>query len=347
MNKGLLSFTDKGIYCEQAGVFVDPWRPVEKALITHAHSDHARWGMKHYLAHKDSVPVMKLRLGNDISVRGLDYGQKISINGVEISFHPAGHIIGSAQIRLAYKGEVWVVSGDYKVEDDGLATAFEPVKCHNFITESTFGLPVYRWAPQEEVFADINQWWSSNAAEGKVSLITAYSLGKAQRILEGVNADIGPIFTHASVENTNEVLRHHGIPLQKSQRIIGQGPDAHSKKDFQQALIIAPPSAAGSTWSRRLGPTSLAMASGWMSIRGARRRRAADRGFILSDHADWDGLNWAVKESGAENIFVTHGYTDTFSRWLREQGYNSKIVETLYGEEEEENQEETKSMEEK
>ncbi|MCI4669068.1 MAG: ligase-associated DNA damage response exonuclease [Bacteroidia bacterium] len=334
-SKALLKFTPSGIYCEQADVFIDPWRRVKRALITHAHSDHARWGMEAYLAHNHSIPVMRLRLGKDIRAQGIEYNQSIRINGVEISFHPAGHIIGSSQIRLAYQDQIWVVSGDYKVEDDGLATAFEPITCTHFITESTFGLPVYRWSPQEEVFSQINDWWASNAAVGRPSLITAYSLGKAQRILQGVDHEIGPVFTHGAVENTNEVLRKAGIQLKASRQVIGQGPDAHKKKDFQNALIIAPPSAVGSAWVKRFGTHSLGMASGWMSLRGARRRRAADRGFILSDHADWDGLNWAVQETGAEYVYVTHGYSEIYSRWLREQGYKSQVVETLFGEEEE------------
>ncbi len=332
----LLTFTAKGIYCSQADVYIDPWRPVKKALITHAHADHARWGMQAYLAHQDSVPVMRLRLGQDIQVQGVAYGEMTHINGVDISFHPAGHIIGSAQIRLSYQGETWVVSGDYKVEDDGLAPAFEPVCCQHFITESTFGLPVYRWRPQQEIFQEINTWWATNAAAGKASFLTAYSLGKAQRLLQGVDHRIGPIFTHGAVENTNQVLRQHGIDLAPTTQVRSIDPGKHTKKDFRQALIIAPPSAAGSVWARKFAPMSLGVASGWMSLRGARRRRAADRGFVLSDHADWDGLNQAIKATGASHIYVTHGYTDIFARWLQTQGYNAQVVQTDYGETESE-----------
>ncbi|MEL6135697.1 MAG: ligase-associated DNA damage response exonuclease, partial [Bacteroidota bacterium] len=247
-----------------------------------------------------------------------------------ISFHPAGHITGSAQIRLAYQGEVWVISGDYKVEDDGLCEAFEPVKCQHFITESTFGLPVYRWKAQEEIFADINAWWAQNAKEGKATLLTGYSLGKAQRLIQGLDETIGPIYTHGAVENTNEVLRANGIRIKDTQRVVLQGPDKQKKSDFQGAIIVAPPSAAGSTWARRFGPTSLGMASGWMSLRGARRRRAADRGFILSDHADWEGLHTAIKETEATHIYVTHGYSNLFAKWLNTQGYHAQVVETLF-----------------
>lgn len=326
----MITFNEHGIYCPQADVYIDPWKRVETALITHAHADHSRWGMKKYIAHRDSVPVMKLRLGGDIRVKGVQYGEEFFINGVKISFHPAGHIIGSAQIRLEYKGEVWVVSGDYKTEDDGLSPAFEPVRCHTFITESTFGLPVYQWKPQAEIFAEINQWWRENAEAGKVSMLAGYSLGKAQRIMHGLDQSIGTIYTHGAVENTNKVLRDHGIDL---------APTVHAKtiKDFKKqrdhiarSLVIAPPGAIGTSWSKRFQPYSTAVASGWMSIRGARRRRGSDRGFVLSDHADWKGLNEAIKATGAERVYVTHGYSDIFSTYLREQGYDARVVETQF-----------------
>jgi putative mRNA 3-end processing factor len=326
----VLTFTENGIYCPAADVYIDPWRPVERALITHAHADHSRWGMKKYLAHHDSLPVMRLRLGQDIDVQGVAYGEVLDLNGVKVSFHPAGHIVGSAQIRLEHQGEVWVVSGDYKLEDDGLCTPFEPVKCHTFITESTFGLPVYRWQPQAVVMAEVNAWWAANAAEGKASLLSGYSLGKAQRIIQSVDHDIGPVFTHGAVENTNEVLRAAGLALKPTIRVVAQGPDKHTKKDFRQALIIAPPGAIGSAWARRFQPFSLGIASGWMALRGARRRRAADRGFLLSDHADWPGLNEAIAATGAEKVFVTHGYSDLFARWLREQGLEAEVVQTQF-----------------
>lgn len=327
----LLQFTDKGIYCPPARVYIDPWKPVSRAICTHAHADHARRGMKHYLAHHDSVPIMQHRLGKDISARGLAYGEVIEVHGVKISLHPAGHIIGSAQVRVEYKGEIAVVSGDYKIQDDGFSVPFEPVRCHTFVTESTFGLPVYHWQPQVRVLDEINQWWQQNAAENKASLLIAYSLGKAQRVLENINREIGPVYTHGAVESIQQVLRESGYPMKPSLPVTAE----HKKAAFRKALIVAPMGAIGSAWSRKLAPFSLGIASGWMQVRGSRRRRAADRGFVLSDHADWAGLNKAVTETGAEHIYVTHGYTDIYSRWLQDQGLQASVVETMFGEEEE------------
>ncbi|MEM6631461.1 MAG: ligase-associated DNA damage response exonuclease [Bacteroidota bacterium] len=322
----LLTFTSKGIYCPEADVFIDPWSPVRKALITHGHSDHARSGHKEYLCTDSAKPVLKLRLGQQIQIQSVPYGKSVKINGVNFSFHPAGHIVGSAQIRIEYKGEIWVVSGDYKVENDGVAEAFEVVPCHTFITESTFGLPVYKWEAQEDVFEQIHSWWQQNKELGKVSLLAGYSLGKAQRLLGNLDPGIGPIFTHGAVENVNEVLRNQGVKLPPTQRVLA----TMSKEIYRGGLVIAPPSAISSSWSRKFKPLSTGIASGWMALRGARRRRAVDRGFILSDHADWIQLNQVIKETGAKQIFVTHGYTDVFSKWLNEQGWDAKVVPTRF-----------------
>ena len=338
----LLQFNKSGIYCARAKVYIDPWRPVDKAIITHAHADHARWGMKHYLAHHDSIPVMRLRLGQDISVQGLAYGEKIVVNGVEFSLHPAGHIPGSTQVRVAYKEEIWVVSGDYKTESDGLSTPFEPVKCNTFITECTFGLPVYHWKPQAELFNELNGWWEQNQQNGLTTFITAYSLGKAQRVLCNVDTSIGKIYTHGAVENTNEALRSAGITLPETLRVTAD----MTKKDFKGALVIAPPSALNSPWMKKFKPHSLGIASGWMQLRGTRRRRAADRGFALSDHADWNGLLAAVKATEAQTVITTHGYTNVFSRYLNEIGINAIEEKTLFTGESIDTSEEDKKLEE-
>jgi putative mRNA 3-end processing factor len=323
----MIRFDDKGIYCIPAGVYIDPWKPVDKAIITHAHSDHARWGMKSYLAHKHAVPVMKFRLGADINIEGLEYGTSISINGVKISLHPAGHIWGSAQVRLEYKGEVWVVSGDYKLQDDGISQAFETVRCHSFISESTFGLPVYNFPPVETLQTDINEWWGQNKEEGKNSVIMAYALGKAQRVLQQLDPSIGKIYTHGAVDNINRMYEEIFGSLNETQRITAET----DRKEIKGAMIIAPPSAIGTPWLRKLNPHKLGMCSGWMQLRGARRRRGVDKGFVMSDHADWQQLNKAVKDTGAENVYVTHGYKSVFAKWLQDAyGLNATEVDTLY-----------------
>lgn len=325
MGKGLLSFTQNGIYCEKAGVYIDPWRPVEKAIITHGHADHSRWGNKEYISHHHSVPIIKNRLG-EINIRGIEYDDPFSVNGISFSLHPAGHIPGSAQVRVEHKGEVWVVSGDYKLTDDGLSAPFEPVKCHTFITECTFGLPVFRWKEQAEVLEEINKWWKTNREKGITSILIAYSLGKAQRLLKGIDHSAGRVFTHGAIENMNEVIRGMGIELPVSTRITRDV----KKENFRGELVLAPPSAIASPWIRKFNPYSLGIASGWMALRGMRRRRAADRGFVLSDHADWEGLNKAIEQTGAEKIITTHGYTDIFTEWLKEKGYDAAIESTEF-----------------
>ncbi|WP_306115681.1 MULTISPECIES: ligase-associated DNA damage response exonuclease [unclassified Roseovarius] len=321
----VLRFKPAGIYCPAGDFYIDPWRPVDRALITHGHSDHARAGHKRYLSTDIAAPVIRHRLG-DITLETIPYAREIKIGDARVSFHPAGHVPGSAQIRVEVAGEVWVVSGDYKVTPDALSTPFEPVKCDAFISECTFGLPVFTWPAEEVIRAEINTWWASNAAEGRASLLGAYSFGKAQRVLSLLDAGIGPILTHGAVENTNAVMRAQGIALPDTIQVTPEtDPKAHPG-----ALVLAPPSALGSAWARRFGAQSTGFASGWMRLRGVRRRRAADRGFVLSDHADWAGLNSAIADTGAEKIFVTHGYTDIFARWLKDQGYDAEVVPTEF-----------------
>jgi putative mRNA 3-end processing factor len=323
---GVLTFTEAGIYCPAGDFWIDPWQPVPRALITHGHADHARAGMGRYMATEAAAPVIRHRLGDSIAVQTTTYGAQTRIGDATVSFHPAGHVPGSAQIRVETGGEVWVVSGDYKTVDDGLSEPFEPVACHNFITECTFGLPVFNWTPQEVLADQINSWWRDNAAAGRFSLLGAYSLGKAQRLLRLVDPEIAPILTHGAIENTNAVLRSQGIALPHTELVTPEI-DLASRTG---ALVLAPPSALGSAWARRFKPQSSGFASGWMALRGVRRRQAADRGFIVSDHADWTGLNDAIRATGAERVFVTHGYTGPFRRWLADQGYDAHVVSTEY-----------------
>jgi len=310
----LLELTPSGLYCPQADIFIDPWKSVDKAVITHAHSDHSRWGMKHYLAHHHSEDVMRLRLGLDISLETVDYGEVMDINGVKVSLHPAGHIPGSAQVRLEYKGKTAVVSGDYKTENDGLSPQFEPVRCHEFVSECTFGMPIYKWQSQKEIFEAINGWWRQNAADGRNSVIFGYSLGKAQRIINNLDLSIGEVFAHGAIWNTNQALIANGVKVVDIPKVTQEIP----KSRFKGALIIAPPSAMGSPWMKQFSPYQTGICSGWMNIRGARRRRAADAGFVLSDHADWEGLISAIKATEAQKVYLTHGSTAVFGRYLEE-----------------------------
>jgi putative mRNA 3-end processing factor len=322
----LLQFTENGIYCAAADVYLDPWNPVERALITHGHADHARHGSKSYLCTASAAPVIKHRLKLTDGIQTVAYGESIKIKGIEFSFHPAGHVLGSAQVRVADGKEVWVFSGDYKLQSDGISEPFEPVHCDAFITESTFALPIYKWKPQSTVIQEINNWWRKNQHDGKVSILSAYALGKAQRILKNIDSSIGPIFLHGAIDNITQVIRSQGVVLPETSYA---GTDA-KKKDYKGALVICPPSAVNSPWMKKFNPYAVGIASGWMNLRGTRRRKNADRGFVLSDHVDWDELNLAVRETGAERIFVTHGYSDAYAQWLRAQGRHASVSKTQY-----------------
>lgn len=325
MRHPLLIFNENGIYCKQADVYIDAWKAVDKCIITHGHADHSRWGHKQYITHSRNTPIIKHRLG-DITVASKEWNETFTINGVKFSLHPAGHIVGSSQVRVEYKGEVWVFTGDFKTEDDGLAETFEPLQCNTFITECTFGLPAFKWAPQQEVFNDINSWWASNKEEGKTSVLFGYSLGKAQRLLKHLDLSIGKIYTHGAVENMTEVLRSN-YDLPPTELITRDT----TKEEIRGNIVVAPPSAHGGTWIRKMVPYVTATASGWMAFRGARRRRAIDRGFVLSDHADWDGLLETIRLTGCERVIATHGYTDIFARYLREElGYDARTEKTQY-----------------
>jgi putative mRNA 3-end processing factor len=328
MREALLVFNSKGIYCPPADVYIDAWRPVEKAIISHGHADHSRYGHGSYITHRLNVPIIQHRLG-DIQVKGMEWGESFIINNVKFSLHPAGHIIGSSQVRVEYKGEVWVYTGDFKTEDDGISEAFTPIKCDCLITECTFGLPVFKWQPQQDIFDQINNWWLDNQNNKMTSVILGYSLGKAQRILKYLDTSLGKIYTHAAIENMTDVLRQHHV-FPETHRITRDT----KKQDLIGNIVIAPPSAQGSPWIRKMVPYVTGSASGWMSTRGARRRRAIDKGFVLSDHADWDGLLSAIKATECEKVICTHGYMDIFSKYLRTLGYDARTEQTQFEEEE-------------
>jgi putative mRNA 3-end processing factor len=317
----------EGLYCPPGDFYIDPWRKVDRAVITHAHADHARTGHNHYLCAEPGERVLKARLGR-IQLDTLKYGQATVHNGVRISLHPAGHVLGSCQVRLEYQGQVWVASGDYKVGADPTCAPFEAVPCHTFITESTFGLPIYRWESDAQVFAQINDWWASNAAQGKASVLYGYSFGKAQRLLAGVDSSIGPIVCHSAAQGLNQAYRDSGVALPHTFTVS----EVTDKSMYKTCLAIAPPAAQGASWMKRFGSSySDALASGWMQLRGGRRRSNVDRGFVLSDHADWPGLMKAIGATGAEQVIVTHGYVSVMVRWLQDQGLNARAFVTEYG----------------
>jgi putative mRNA 3-end processing factor len=323
---GLLALTASGLYCKQGDFYIDPWKPVKQAVVTHAHADHAYRGNGRYLVAKAGERLARIRLDEDAKIATIDYGKTTSVNGVKISFHPAGHILGSAQVRIEYKGEVWVASGDYKLTPDTTCEPFEPIKCHHFITEATFGLPIYRWPPTEQTFEEINSWWRRNIERGKASVLFAYALGKAQRVMSGIDRSLGEIFTHGSVERLTQAYRDSGVDLPPTTYAGG----VTDKKKFVGSLIIAPPSAQTSTWLRRFGTQSSGFASGWMMVRGARRQRAVDRGFVLSDHADWPELLTAIRETAAETVYVTHGFASEVVRYLNETGTHAVPLKTKF-----------------
>ena len=319
----LLELRDEGLYCAQGDFYIDPWGAVKRAVITHAHSDHARPGSHAYLTARPGEALLRARLGPDAAIQPAAYRENLKLGSVSVSLHPAGHILGSAQVRIEHAGEVWVVSGDYKLAADPTCPSFEPLRCHTFVTESTFGLPIFRWPPEAEVVAAIHSWWRGNQEAGQSSLLFAHPLGKAQRMLSLLDASIGPIYTHGAVERMNAIYRGQGIELAATTHAGNSG-------DWRRALILAPPSSHGSRWERWFGAASTAFVSGWMRIRGTRRRRSLDRGFVLSDHADWSGLLRVIEETRAETVWVTHGFRAPLVRWLREHGRNALAVDANF-----------------
>ncbi len=322
----LLETTESGLYCAAGDFFVDPWRRVDRAVVTHAHADHARPGCGRYLCAAPGKPVLRTRMGGNATIDTLRYGETTSINGVSVSLHPAGHVLGSSQVRIGHRGEVWVVTGDYKLEHDPTCATFEPVRCDVFVTESTFGLPVYRWPNPTTVAAEINAWWRVNRDAGRTSVVLAYALGKAQRIAAIIDPSIGPIVAHGAVMKLVEAYRASGVRLPSIDRV----PPRARRVGGGRALVIAPPSVLGTPWLKMFGATSLAVASGWMTVRGVRRRRGVEQGFVVSDHADFPGLLTAIEASRASRILVTHGFSDVLSRFLRERGLDAEPLATRF-----------------
>lgn len=315
MQPALLEVDARGIGCPRGGFHVDPWRPVERAVVTHAHSDHARPGSAWYLAAEAAVPLLRRRLPEGVPIQGVPWGETVSLDGARVSFHPAGHVLGSAQVRVEAGGEVWVVSGDYKRRTDPTCERFEVVPCHGFVTEATFALPVYRWPDPDRVADEILAWWDENREAGRASVLFCYALGKAQRLLGELGRRTDrPALLHGALVSMVEAYREAGISMLPTEVLEDRERDALSG-----ALVLAPPSARRSPWMRRFREARTAFASGWMRVRGTRRGRGVDRGFVLSDHADWDALVGTVAETGAETVWTTHGFREPLARFLREE----------------------------
>lgn len=326
MARSLLVTTPRGLYSPQGDFYVDPHGFVDRAVISHGHSDHARRVAKSFLAHKDSKQILKTRLGSDISLETLEYGEEIRINGVTVSLHPAGHLLGSSQIRLEYGGNVTVFTGDFGTTDNPTCAPFEPVKCDTFITESTFALPVYDWDDPKNISKQIDDWWARNKKDGITSLLLGYSLGKAQRLLASLNPETGQIYVTSPVDEMNRCYREAGVWLPDTlpvERLAGNRIEPGS-------IVVAPQANGTEAWLAGTGEYTTAFASGWMMVRGRRRMGNIGRGFVLSDHADWKGLLRAVEATGAEKILATHGFSQQFTRYLREIGYDAEPLETAF-----------------
>jgi putative mRNA 3-end processing factor len=326
----MLTETAAGLYCEAGDFHVDPWGPVPRALLTHAHGDHARAGSAAYLATPGTASLVARRFGPEARLETVDYGQTLTLGRTRVSFHPAGHVLGSAQIRIEGPDGVWVIAGDYKRAADPTCAPFEIVPCDVFVTESTFGLPIYRWDPTAAVIADLVAWWDANRDRGLTSIVFCYTIGKAQRLL----AELGQvtdraIWVHGMLQPAIEVYRAAGVAMAPTET-LAERPRGTS---FAGELVLAPPSARGTPWMRRLGDLSDALASGLMRVRGVRRQRAYDRGFVISDHADWPALLETIADSGASRVLTTHGHAEPLARFLREQGVDAGTIRTAWEDE--------------
>ena len=327
----LIQATDTGLVCRRGDFVIDPWKTTKTAVITHAHADHARPVAQVYYASESSVPLLKRRLGEHLDIRGVPFSEPFQLGETTVSFHPAGHVLGSAQVRVQSADDIWVFTGDFKRDHDPSCEPFELVPCDTFITEATFALPVYRWQPGAVIAAEIAQWWQDMESEGRPAVLFAYSLGKAQRVLSELLAlRDKPVYLHGAVYPLTEIYRDAGIPMLPFLPI-----DLDDKsRNYAGELIIAPPGASGSTWMRRFPKASTGFCSGWMRVRGNRRRRGYDRGFVLSDHADWPGLLKTIEETGARRILTTHGNSSALVRLLQERGMNAAALETRFNDEE-------------
>ena len=325
----LVVVTPNGLYCPPGDFYIDPWQPVPTAVITHAHGDHLRHGSARYILARPGTGIARQRLGGERELAPVEYRATTSLGATTVSLHPSGHILGSSQVRIEHQGRVWVVSGDYKRQPDPTCAPFEPVECDVFISEATFALPVYRWPDTPRVIEELHRWWTANRERGIASVLFCYALGKAQRVLAELSAlTHEPVYLHGAVDSLTGVYRRAGVSMLPTLPV-----GADKKTDFRGALIIAPPNAAGTPWMRRFGEHATGFCSGWMRVRGDRRRRGYDRGFVISDHADWPALIDTCTATRARRILLTHGYSDALTRYFNEQGIEASALKTSFGDE--------------
>jgi putative mRNA 3-end processing factor len=325
--------TPSGVCCKPGGFHIDPTRPVAKALITHGHSDHARAGHGAVLATQETLDIMRLRYGENFAktTQAVAYGETIALDGVNVSFHPAGHVLGSAQIKVERKGMRIVASGDYKDVPDPTCTPFELVPCDVFITEATFGLPVFR---HHDVEGEFRKLLASVALfPERAHLVGAYSLGKAQRVmalLRRAGYD-KTIYLHGAMAKITAYYQEQGIDLGPVELVSGT-----KKSELAGTITICPPSAMTDLWSRRFPDPVAAFASGWMRVRARARQRGIALPLVISDHADWDGLTKTISATGCSEVWVTHGQEDALVHWAHLQGLKARPLDIVgYGDEEE------------
>ena len=321
----LLTLTPEGLYSAEAGAHIDPVRPVDKAIITHGHADHARAGHGAVLATRQTLDIMAIRYGDNFCglSQEIDYGETLTLGGVEVSLHPAGHVLGSAQVLLKAAGQRTVVSGDYKRQTDPTCAEFELVPCDTFVTEATFGLPVFRHPPASEEIAKLLS--SLELFPEQTHLVGAYALGKAQRVIGELRAAgyARTIYLHGALERLTAYYESQGVALGPVEPVGKLG------KELAGEIVLCPPGQLSDRWARRFGDPVAAMASGWMRVRARARQRGAELPLILSDHADWDDLCRTILETGAEQIWVTHGAEEALVHWCELNGRNARPLNMI------------------
>ncbi len=320
--------TPQGLYCPPGDFHIDPSTPVARAVITHGHADHARPGSREYWGSAAGFGLLRERLGLGAKINRLRYGETFTLGEARVSLHPAGHVLGSAQVRIEAQGQVWVVSGDYKREADPSCAPFEPIACDVFITEATFALPAYCWPDPTEVAREIHDWWQQCKRDGQCALLCCYSLGKLQRILaELLRLTDEKVYLHGAMARLVKIYREAGIAMLPTDIVTNQP----KHFDWRGRLVLAPPGASGTHWTKRFRPLSKGFASGWMQVRGSGRRQQYDRGFVLSDHADWPSLIRTIEQTGAKRVLAMHGHTDTLVAYLRERGIDAAPLNLHHG----------------